>query len=295
MNIHSRIKKGTKKIGNAFGVSDIQRDIVEIKEEISNLKNASVHLDHFNKNVDDWYLYAYPFVRFYYYNEFAKNLHPLVFEKYRDCNAGKKVVIVACGPSVDRYEPIAGAKHLAINRAFLRKDIKFDYIFMHDSAMIDNHRDALKKYKADKFIAFATSANNAKLFNSRSEDVVDIGARRFLISDAGMPDINGGQFDVIQPDITKGLLYDRGGGTVFSALQFALFTGPKEIYLVGCDCSSDGYFNDINGYVEQKLLEKTEYLWHEAKAFVDQYYPNTKIISVNPVALKGLFKDLNQK
>lgn len=290
MNIRSGIKRGTKKIGNAFGVSDIQRDIEGVKKDIT-----STELDHFNITMDEWRQRAYPFLRFYYYNEFAKNLHPLVFEKYRGCNAGKKIVIVACGPSVDKYKPIAGAKHLAINRAFLREDIRFDYIFMHDSAMIDNHKDALKKYKADKFMAFATNMNNAKLFNSLSEDVVDIGAKRFLISDVGVPDINGGQFDVIQPDITKGLLYDRGGGTVFSALQFALFTSPKEIYLVGCDCTQGGYFKKISGCIEQKLLEKTEYLWHEAKAFIDQFYPNTKVISVNPVALKGVFEDLERK
>ena len=28
------------------------------------------------------------------------------------------------------------------------------------------------------------------------------------------------------------------------------------------------------------------------KTFADQYYPDTEIISINPVGLKGLFKDI---
>ena len=217
-----------------------------------------------------------------------------MFEKYRNINAGKKVAIVACGPSVDKYIPIKNAKHLAINRAFLRDDIKYDYIFMHDNVMIEKYKDELTKYDADKFIAFATKHRNAELFNATSEEVNEIGAKRFILSDPSLPDTPGGQFDVIQPDITKGAILDRGGGTVFSALQFVLFTNPSEIYLVGCDCTSNGYFGKINKKTKQLLLDKTEYLWHEVKAFTDQYYPNTKIISVNPVKLKGLFNDLVQ-
>ena len=31
--------------------------------------------------------------------------------------------------------------------------------------------------------------------------------------------------------------------------------------------------------------------WKKLKEFADEKYPNTEIISVNPVGLKGLFKD----
>jgi hypothetical protein len=165
---------------------------------------------------------------------------------------------------------------------------------MHDSIMVKKYKKQLKKYKADKFVAFATSQYNSEHFNMSSEQVSSIGAKRFIISDTNLPDTAGGQFDVIQPDIANGMIMDRGGGTVFSALQFALFTGPKKIYLVGCDCTTQGYFEKAEKGAKQVLLEKTEYLWHEVKAFADQYYPNTKIISVNPVTLRGLFTDLDQ-
>lgn len=285
MSVRTVLRRIVKRIGGAFGASDVLNELNITRDIIVDG----------NRRADSYAQDALPYLKYYYFNEFAKNLHPLLFEKYRDCNKGKKVVIVACGPSLDKYKPIKRAKHLAINRAFLRDDIKFDYIFMHDSIMIDQYKKNLKKYKADKFIAFATKDENAKLFNAASEDVKSIGAKRFILSNPAIPDTAGGQFDVIQPDIAHGAILDRGGGTVFSALQFVLFTHPKEVYLVGCDCTKSGYFNKVKRKEKQNLLEKTEYLWHEVKAFTDQYYPDIKIISVNPVKLKGLFTDLKQK
>ena len=35
--------------------------------------------------------------------------------------------------------------------------------------------------------------------------------------------------------------------------------------------------------------------WKEIKEFADIYYPDTKIIVINPVGLKGVFTDIYQK
>ena len=35
-------------------------------------------------------------------------------------------------------------------------------------------------------------------------------------------------------------------------------------------------------------------LWLKLKKFAKTYYPDTEIISVNPVGLKGIFKDVYQ-
>ena len=293
--IRSKAKSFTKRIGRAFGSSEILDNIGAMANELESIKKQSENnvgrFEELKCRVDS----LLPYLRFYYNNEAAKNIHPLLFEKYRNCNEGKELAIVACGPSLDNYKTIKGVKHIAINRAYRKKGVKYDYIFMHDKQLIEESGSELKALKADKFIAFATGIQNAESFNASSEQVSSIGAKRFLISDVFIPDINGGQFDVIQPDITKGMLFDRGGGTVFSALQFALFTHPKKIYLVGCDCSRDGYFNGAKSTIKQLLLDKTEYLWREVKVFMDQYYPDIEIVSVNPVGLKGLFSDLYQK
>ena len=81
------------------------------------------------------------------------------------------------------------------------------------------------------------------------------------------------------------------GGTTFSALQFALYTNPEKIYLVGCDCSS-GHFHkeSINGLGADVSGQKPS--WHRFKKYHCDYNIKTEIISINPVKLKGMFKDV---
>ena len=76
----------------------------------------------------------------------------------------------------------------------------------------------------------------------------------------------------------------------FSAMQFILWTNPNKIYLVGCDCSS-GYFDKTKSTTSMNKLIGN---WIMLKKFAETYYPDTKIISVNPVGLKGVFTDLYQ-
>jgi hypothetical protein len=91
-----------------------------------------------------------------------------------------------------------------------------------------------------------------------------------------------------------------------SAMQLALFMNPRKLYIVGCDMSGTHFVDGNQSKVEieaekkqysnywdeghSKLIEK----WKEIKHFAEVYYPETEIISVNPVGLKGMFKDLFQ-
>ena len=90
-------------------------------------------------------------------------------------------------------------------------------------------------------------------------------------------------------------------------MQFILYTNPSKIYLVGIDCSSAGHFNQKQDTTEEhakrmkdrgedlfQWADLTQRFWYELKEFACQYYPGTEIISVNPVGLRGLFKDLDQ-
>ena len=70
-----------------------------------------------------------------------------------------------------------------------------------------------------------------------------------------------------------------GLSIIFPALQFMLYTGLSKIYLAGVDA-------DIGN-----LSEK----WKQAKSFIEESYPNTEMISINPVGLKGYFKDVYTK
>ena len=62
--------------------------------------------------------------------------------------------------------------------------------------------------------------------------------------------------------------------------------GFTKIYLVGCD---GGFISGGVDSFDEHLL----YWWNECNKFIEIYYPNVEIISVNPVSLKGWFKDIN--
>ena len=77
---------------------------------------------------------------------------------------------------------------------------------------------------------------------------------------------------------------------IFPSLQFALYTNPKRIYIVGCDLTNNHFYDNkttLNNYYN------TYYpTWQKFKKFAQIYYPDTEIVSINPVGLKGMFKDI---
>lgn len=81
------------------------------------------------------------------------------------------------------------------------------------------------------------------------------------------------------------------GSVAFGAFHFALYTGAQKILLVGIDNKLSGYFTKEH---RQDFLMTENILrgWRKVKTFCDIYYPNVEIISVNPVGLKGIFKDV---
>ena len=87
-------------------------------------------------------------------------------------------------------------------------------------------------------------------------------------------------------DLTTSELPDFGS-VVFSALAFSLWMRPTRLYLVGCDCSSS-YFDDTQA---KRSFEFLIHGWRVMSEYAKVFYPDVEIVSVNPVGLKGLFKD----
>ena len=96
------------------------------------------------------------------------------------------------------------------------------------------------------------------------------------------------------PDIARMPLHGYSS-SVFCALQFAFYTNPKKIYLYGCDTSDAGHAYGANKKItsDNILLMKKE--WNIIKKIAPVFYPETEIISVNPVGLKGMFHDVYTK
>lgn len=97
----------------------------------------------------------------------------------------------------------------------------------------------------------------------------------------------------ISYDISSHPLVDYQS-VVFPALQFALWTNPKTIYLVGCDCTSGvGHFDSEKpNWLD---LETVFAGYDDIKSFARKWYPDTRIVSVNPVGLKGKFEEMEQR
>lgn len=213
----------------------------------------------------------------------AQKVNEETFKKYKNCNYGKEIAIVAPGPTLNKYKPMDKVLHIGLNKATFREDIKFDYVFMQDYMVTKGYIYNLgeERFKNTKKFFGIMSDSTYEGKGTIPESVsINLGAERYSLLNH-LP-----FFNYIYPrDIAYAPLA-TSNNVAGSAIQFALYTNPKRIYIVGCDCTS-GYFNQKNS----KITKKNDYIeaWTQLKHFADIYYPETEIVSVNPVGLKGLF------
>lgn len=214
------------------------------------------------------------------------------FAEYRNAFRGKKIVIVGSGPTAKYYEPIPDAIHIALNQSWKLENITFDYLFTYDVVSDDKKKEfpvseGFDKIREKIFIGRYVERHPILVVNY-PDDII------FKLKDKGifyyMGAVNSDQH--IYRDICSHPLFVYGTVS-FQALHFALFTSPAEIYLVGCDTTTnDGYFYDDSQVKTQDLsVRYVKVGFARMKMFARQYYPETKIISINPVGLRGLFQD----
>lgn len=209
-------------------------------------------------------------------NTVAK-IHSRSFDEFKGCNTGKSVALIATGPSLAEYKPIPNIINVGVNKAFAYDKIILDYLFIQDY----NTKDYIYKLLEDKYSGIKKflgilPQNNLIIPESLA---IKLSARRYYTDEAIKPH----RFTY---NISTSPLGDFNS-VAFSAMQFILWTNPAKIYLVGCDCSSS-YFDG------SKAKQSMDYLvnnWKKLNEFAKIYYPDTEIISINPIGLKGIFKD----
>lgn len=82
-----------------------------------------------------------------------------------------------------------------------------------------------------------------------------------------------------------------------STIQIMLYSGIKKIYLAGVDCSSNG--NMFYTYRNKKSKDpRNSYLhmkkvWIGMKPYLKKLWPDVEVVSINPVGLEGLFKEIS--
>lgn len=211
------------------------------------------------------------------------------FAEYQNCYRGRDVVVVATGPTLNDYEPIEGAIHIGVNTSYKNPKLKLDYLFVQDGRpefLEQGKFDGLGDVKCKVFMGRVLKRSTYEYSEFPEEYRLCKNVQDYIL-DHDWPK------ERIYRDICHHPV-SAGRAVVFSALHFALYTYPKRIYLVGCDATFIRHFDDEaekeDDYKEvpQVFLER----YKLTKQFAQMHYPETEIISVNPVGLKGVFKDI---
>lgn len=218
-------------------------------------------------------------------------MHMQTFPKFKGIHQGKDIVLVASGVSAEKYLVKKDAIHIGVNRSFQIGNyrIPMDYIFIQDfSGKTPEYIDDLDNYRkgqCQKFYGLTVEWNDNPNRVIPESHAIKAGALRYRTD---WSQIEGFTCQFAHDISTQPL--GCFGSIVFPALQFALWTYPKRIYLVGCDCTTSGYAYDKN---YQNFLKPDRIIgaYKKFKNFANKYYPDVEIISINPVGLKGIFKE----
>lgn len=214
----------------------------------------------------------------------VKSSHEEAFRVYKNKFAGRDVVVLATGPTLKQYLPLSGAVHIGVNNAYKFEHVVLDFLFTQDIHGLKEQIDEINHYAQEQCQKFYGDVLFCEHCAIPESDVIKANAKRYYTGGMGSPFLH---------DIASCLMPDFGS-VVFSALAFALYTNPKRIYLVGCDCSDLGYFDTDKPQVSPSLKHDMPRIldgWKAFKKFAQHLYPETEVISINPVGLKGIFKD----
>lgn len=212
------------------------------------------------------------------------------FAKYRNCYRGKDVVIVATGPTLNEYKPIENAIHIGVNTAYKISNIRLDYLFVQDgrpSYLEEGKYEGIENVKCKIFMGRVLKRSPFEYSEFPEEYRLSENITDYII-DHVWPE------ERIYRDICHHPV--SGGVTVtFSALHFALYTYPRKIYLVGCDSTPTMHFDgtvDGESAIDDNAVKNIKERYKLTKEFAKMHYPETEIISISPVGLKGIFKDV---
>lgn len=215
-------------------------------------------------------------------------LHNATFSKYKSIHAGQDIVLTATGPTINFYTPLPNAVHIGVNKAMMLKQIRLDYLFMQDYFAITDYIEQAANIDCKKFYGIIPPPAAPTLIIPESI------AQRHKAERYYVEVMIGRTLDGLLPHDISAHPFKDWGSVILPAAQFALYTNPRRIYLAGCDTSNSGYFDNS----EPKFplgVDSVIYGWNKVKEMAAFLYPETEIISINPVGLKGMFKDVYTK
>ena len=236
----------------------------------------------------------------------------MISDKYKNIHKGKSGALFATGPSLNQFtpslldEPLGDVVKVGVNSFIYKDDVDLDYYFCaQDVAKEKDWKGKKHPHKSDDapeillktplFDKILERCGKVKVFCAYSTD----GKRHHeFFNDEEIERMNAETYELdsrvglkrFRKDISSGPLFNHS--IVFPALQFLLYVGVTKIYLVGCDASggksylmpeTSAWKLALNGY---KIPQ-----WHDFKGFWKKEYPEVELVSVNPVGLKGMFRN----
>lgn len=208
--------------------------------------------------------------------------HSKIFPPFKNSNKGKSIAIFASGPSIRFAPPLVNSKSIACNRTIERfKDKDPDYFFGMDFGLNDI---------MDKILAVKTNIFLGRHVYKFHRDIIDPTEQLRSQNNIHNFYVASEWGDHIRPDIEYFPLADFGS-IVHVALNFALYTSPDIIYLIGVDTTGHGY-SDRSIPNQNYLIDRFMEGYNRFSRFRLHQYPKTRIVSVNPVGLRGIFEDV---
>jgi len=219
----------------------------------------------------------------------VSKLHTKTFPPFEYCHANDNIAIIGCGPSIKYYNNELKTINIALNDAVFYNNYKFDYLFNWDTGVTihrPNWNEEVNSIKCKKFYGHCLNQNVLSPIKTPTDKVNQI-YHFYYSSRWNWPAFEFGK--EIHQDISTYPLADFGSVS-FGALHFALWTYPKKIFLIGLDTTSKGRIIDEDNawYPVERMMNG----YVKFKDFITSHYPNVEIISINPVGLKGLFRDV---
>ena len=212
----------------------------------------------------------------------ASKFHPNL-EKYRGIYTNKSIVIIGGGSSLKHYKPLKDCIHIGVNRAYMLDNIHFDYLFAQDKFPREEEIEGFINYKPEECIKFLGLQTITRDYRIRPSTIARIKNKEIYVLNNRRPK------DTFVPIDITAEPFAFYAGTVFGALQFALLTNAKNIYLVGFDCNISHAFEQNKNAWDLTIQLK---YWKQFKEYKYSFFEHNNIISINPVNLKGMFEDI---
>lgn len=235
-------------------------------------------------------------------------------EKFKDIHVGKDGVIFNPGPSL-KYFDFEDFKNISDYVAYGHKGVSHSDEVMKELTYYqigDGHVEHPERFyevhaKYPELQKFASAYGRGKYKNRfDAKTIEEVKKMNTILIDTG-------NLYRFEKNIALYPMVNHFSG--LSSCQFLLYTGVRKIYLVGTDATvsldddkyggytsafasqHSNFSEPIAGYFfskESLNIPEPHYLqwWIDFKEFVSEEYPDVEIISINPVGLRGIFKDL---